>query len=1033
MANEKIPDGFKLVTTLRGHGDDITEVAWSPDGRMLASASSDLTMRLWSPETGQQLRVMRAASEVNSVAWSPDGRVIATGGKDGKIRLWDVEGTLLRELVGHTTVVFRVAYSPDGKTLASSAADSTIRLWNTRTYESQRTIRVSSGFAQSIVWARDGRSLAYSSTDGAIRIWSADSEQTVKTLRDGTDSCYSISWSPDGRDIAAAMENRTIRIWNPDTSRQKTVLQGDTEAVTFVTYSSDGNFLASKSFDGTTRVWRTDTWEPAGILEEADNNIYATVAFHPTMLLLVTQSMDSKVLRIWRLDREALMASTADAATLHYTNAKAVLVGDTGVGKSGLGLVLTSQQFAATESTHGRYVWTFDSREVERENGVMEKRETLLWDMAGQPGYRLIHQLHLNDVSVALVVFDSRSESDPFAGVRHWSRALRQAERVQGDAGVPMKKYLVAARLDRGSIGVSAERREAIVKELDFDGYFETSSKEGWGIQELAQAIRDSVDWDALPRVSSTELFQRIKDFLMAKKQAGRLLATEDDLFFSFLQSGNAPTEADDLVEQFETCIGLVESRDLIRRLSFGNFVLLQPELIDSYASALVNYVKDQPDGLGSILQEDAALGRFPMPKDERLRDKEQEKLLLVAMVEDLLRREIALREQSADGSLLVFPAQSTRERSDLPDPPGKAVTFTFEGATLNIYSSLSVRMSHSGLFERLEIWKNAATFSAIVGGECGMFMRDIEEGKAEITLFFDDQCSEETKFQFEQYIQAHLHRRALSETIQRRRVFVCSECGTPLTEVQVTRRRERGFSSIECSVCGEDISLLDTQERLVAARSASVIEMDRRADFQRELDAGLVSAAGEMRTQSFRTWAGSAKTTLAVVFTDVVGSTKLGVELGNEAMNEVRRAHFKQGRHFIDEHGGYSIKTIGDSLMAAFRTVSEALEFALAFYSDTGHPRIRIRAGIHVGPVYIEEEDAFGSMVNYASRVISVAQGPEIRISSAAKSHVEQEDFFQRPELHWERHTDQELKGFEGVHTLWSVVKPEIVESAAP
>jgi class 3 adenylate cyclase len=397
-----------------------------------------------------------------------------------------------------------------------------------------------------------------------------------------------------------------------------------------------------------------------------------------------------------------------------------------------------------------------------------------------------------------------------------------------------------------------------------------------------------------------------------------------------------------------------------------------------------------------------------------------------------LLRREIALREQSIDGPLLVFPAQSTRERSDLPDPPGKAVTFTFEGAVLNIYASLSVRLSHSGLFERDEIWKNAATYNAIVGGSCGMFLREIEEGKAELVLFFDEECSEETKFQFEQYIQAHLQKRALAESLQRRRVFVCKECGTPLTEVQVNRRRERGFTSIECSVCGEDISLLDTQERLVAARSASVIEMDRRADYQRELDAGIVSAAGEMRTQSFRTWAGSTKTTLAVVFTDVVGSTKLGLELGNEAMNEVRRSHFKQGRQLIEEHGGYSIKTIGDSLMAAFRTVSEALEFALDFYTDSGDPRLHIRAGIHVGPVYIEEEDAFGSMVNYASRVVNMAEGPEIWISSAAKSHVEQEDFFQRPDLRWAQHADCELKGFDGTHTLWSVVKPAVLDGAA-
>jgi GTPase SAR1 family protein len=91
------------------------------------------------------------------------------------------------------------------------------------------------------------------------------------------------------------------------------------------------------------------------------------------------------------------------------------------VGKTGLSLVLTNQPFEATDSTPGRRVWTLDSRDVEVVGKVTQTRETLLWDLAGQPGYRVIHQLHLNEVAVALVVFDARSETDPLAGVRHGS------------------------------------------------------------------------------------------------------------------------------------------------------------------------------------------------------------------------------------------------------------------------------------------------------------------------------------------------------------------------------------------------------------------------------------------------------------------------------------------------------------------------------------------------------------------------------------------------------------------------------------
>src|SRR5262249_17845210 len=157
-----------------------------------------------------------------------------------------------------------------------------------------------------------------------------------------------------------------------------------------------------------------------------------------------------------------------------------------------------------------------------------ETRETLLWDLAGQPDYRLIHQLHLDDVAVALVVFDSRSATDPLAGVRHWVRALRQAHRLRGEGALPLKMLLVAARTDRGGVGVGRERIEALKAELVLDADFETSAKEGRNIVELAAAIRSAIDWEALPRVTSTELFQRIKSFLLAEKEAGRLLSTAD-------------------------------------------------------------------------------------------------------------------------------------------------------------------------------------------------------------------------------------------------------------------------------------------------------------------------------------------------------------------------------------------------------------------------------------------------------------------------------------------------------------------------
>src|SRR5690606_26239597 len=250
--------------------------------------------------------------------------------------------------------------------------------------------------------------------------------------------------------------------------------------------------------------------------------------------------------------------------------AKVLLVGDTGVGKSGLSQVLTGGPFQKTESTHNREVHILETTTLRQDSGVEETREVLLWDLAGQPGYRLIHQLYLDDVSVALVVFDARTGVDPVSGVLRWARALRQAQRDRQNSGRPIKVFLVAARVDRGSIGVSRKRIDQVLERLGFDAYFDTSAKEGWQIDELSRAIRAAIDWNTLPRISSTEMFAQIKQFLNEERTTGVYLSNRDNLYSSFLRFINGE-HSEALHAQFDTCLSLIASRGLIERLSFGD------------------------------------------------------------------------------------------------------------------------------------------------------------------------------------------------------------------------------------------------------------------------------------------------------------------------------------------------------------------------------------------------------------------------------------------------------------------------------
>jgi len=643
--------------------------------------------------------------------------------------------------------------------------------------------------------------------------------------------------------------------------------------------------------------------------------------------------------------------------------------------------------------------------------------------LAGQPGYRVIHQLHLHEVAVALVVFDARSETDPLAGVRHWERALRLARQRRGESAIPMKKFLISARNDRGGVSIGEDRLQAILQEFQFDGYFKTSAKEGWEIEELRAAIEQAIAWERMPEVLSSQLFADIKAFLLKKKQTGRLLAQAPELYgdFARLHPEVAAKEAN-LRGQFDTCIGRLEARDLIRRLTFGGYVLLQPELLDAYASAMVNEAKQEPDGLGSLAEEIALAGRFFVPTDQKVADAAQEQLLLHATVEELVAHDLALRENADDGRYLVFPSQFNRDYEDAPDPQGKAVAITFDGPVQSLYATLAVRLGHSGLFTtgRNEMWRNAAIFTAKAGGPCGLFLHEFAEARGRLILFFPgDEASPETRFHFEEYVLAHTKRRSLEGSVELVRFFVCATCGNPVPDNYVKLLRERRIGAFDCP-CGGKVPLVEPKERLHFA--SQVAAMDHTANTTRDFDAFVFSARGETRTQSFQDWAGGERVTLAIVFTDVVGSTALGEELREEAMSEVRRAHFALSRKLIERFQGREIKTIGDSFMAAFKSVDRALDYSMALQGATGHPQVCIRAGIHIGPMQVDEGDVFGGTVNFAARVVGAIEGDEIWLSSRAKDDIDGLGAKHHRNLRWEKHENVMMKGFRGTFTLWTV-----------
>ncbi len=191
-------------------------MAWSNDGKQLASAGLDRAVRTWDATTGKLLRVYNGhQAYVDSVAWSPDGRFIASASADRTVRLWDpATGTEIRSLAGHADTVNSMAWSPDGRSLASASDDQTLILWDVATGQSTLTLHGHTTRVTSVTWSPDGKRLASGSDDHTVKLWDSATGREAMSLDCHGSIVRAVAWSPDGLSIAAATENRGILVFD---------------------------------------------------------------------------------------------------------------------------------------------------------------------------------------------------------------------------------------------------------------------------------------------------------------------------------------------------------------------------------------------------------------------------------------------------------------------------------------------------------------------------------------------------------------------------------------------------------------------------------------------------------------------------------------------------------------------------------------------------------------------------------------------------------------------------------------------------
>ncbi len=302
----------RAVRTFEGHRAAIYGVAFSPDGKLIASNGSESTIRVWETATGKQLRELSGHNAAHArFIFSHDGKHLFSGGDDSKVHVWDPhQGTLVRSLVGHASKVSAVHLTPDGKTLASGSWDNTVKLWDVASGKELRHIGPLDGHVGGVHFSPDGKLLAVSTYSGTVYLFDAATGKEVRTMR-GHRTAWPVVFSPDGKLLASGGVDGLIIVWDPATGEKKHELIGHSQGVARLAFAPDGSALASASHDATVRLWdpRTGRELLPSVRHAGPVN---AVALSPDGKLLATAGRE-RVVRLW----EATTGRHLDSLTRH--------------------------------------------------------------------------------------------------------------------------------------------------------------------------------------------------------------------------------------------------------------------------------------------------------------------------------------------------------------------------------------------------------------------------------------------------------------------------------------------------------------------------------------------------------------------------------------------------------------------------------------------------------------------------------------------------------------------------------------------
>lgn len=745
-----------------GHAAE--SMVWDEESRqvILAAGRQVSLINLLNPNEGKLIVDSRKAN-ITSLVLKPD--IWATGLSDGVIRTGTSDGLSSKNLRGHTGAVS--AITSFNTTLVSGSDDRTIRLWS---ISSSRCLRVFEGHTGSIRYlavTRDGKRLISGSDDCTIRLWDLTNGMCVRVFSGHTASVGRLALSLDDRFFASAAGDLTLRLWDTFTGECLATLDGHRTDVRALRWCQGDELLSADIME--VRRWRLlDT-------------VKAAEAKTPSASVVVEGAGDQVL----------------------YTNAKVLLVGESGAGKTGLSKRLASGEWELSASTVG--AWATQWKLPISATDQMFEREIWLWDFGGQADQRLIHQLYMDETSLVVLIFDGQ-KADVFESLGQWDNDLRRASQSE------CAKLLVAGRVDASPVRLSRSNIDAFCTEHGYSMFLETSALTGQGCETLKQSIVASIDWDKIPWRSSPRLFKLLKEEIVRLKDEGKILMRFNDLREMLVMRlhGRAERFSD---EQLKSVLSLLAGPGVILELAFGGWVLFQPQLINVYAQAVISTMLEDQSELGCLLETDVLAGKLSYHGLDRVLVND-EKFILLAMRHALLERGLCSVEATENGNLLVFPSYFKRQRPELQGHPAILVSYNFEGFVPEIYSTLVVRLHHTDAFTRDKLWQDAADFKTRNGFQIGLKLSRRKDGIGQIEVYCDPSIVLGEKIIFLRYVHEHLKLRGLN--VKRVRHYFCQICAHSLADsTAAASRTTRGLLDIGCPNCDERIMLVDEIEKM--------------------------------------------------------------------------------------------------------------------------------------------------------------------------------------------------------------------------